>query len=110
MENSVLMRKRYKKAIILVELATFFGCSVIMLNDTVYKNPFFGGILFLYIIGLFIGAFISFLLIVVTKAIFRSFLREKITYIIFLIVLVFLGYWIGIFSSEYTWRILLGTL
>ncbi len=110
MENSVLMRKRYKKTILLVELATFFGCSAIMLNGNVYKNPFFGGILFLYIIGLFIGAFISFLLILAAKAIFRSFLRDKITYIIFLIALVFLSYWVGIFSSEYTWRILLGTL
>lgn len=104
------MRKRYRKAILLVELATFLGCSTILFDVTIYKHPFFLVILFFYLIGLLLGLSVSFLLLLITKTIFVSFLREKITYIIFLIILVFLGYWIGIFSEEFSWRVLNGTL
>ena len=109
MENNELVAKRYKRAIFLVELATFFGCSIIMFNPAIYKNPFLAGLIFLYVASLLVGLLVAYLLVLVIRFIFRSFLREKLTYIIFLIILIILGYGIGILSTEYTWRVLLGT-
>jgi len=110
MENSDLTRKRYKWALLLVILTTLLGFSFIMFDPATYRNPFKSSLIFGYIITLPIGVLVAYLLVLITRLIFKSFLKEKLTYIIFLIILMVLGYGVGFLAFVFTFRAMSGTL
>jgi len=113
MENNDLVRRRFKRAIFLVSIAALFGCSYILFDPVVWrmlKDPLGSAMIFPYMVSLPVGVFGAYLLVFITRFVFKSFLKEKITYIIFLIILMILGYGVGFLSSLFTWRLLAGTL
>lgn len=110
MENNELTRKRYKRALLLVILTTLLGFSFIMFDPAVYRNPFKPFLILGYVTTLPIGVLVAYLLLLIARLLFRSFLKEKLTYIIILIILMILGYGAGFLAFEYTFRAMSRTL
>lgn len=113
MESKDLTKRRFKRAVFLVSITVFLGCSIIMLDPVVWKmlrDPLGRVVIFPYMASLLVGVFGAYLTVLATSFVFRSFLKERITYIIILLILVILGCGLGFLASLFTWRLLSGTL
>lgn len=97
MEINDLEKKRLRLAKILVITASLIGCSIILfkIDAQTYKNPFAAILVGFYVISLPVAYWSAYLLVLVARLVFKSFLSEKHTYIIFLAILVPFGFLIG---------------
>lgn len=110
MENNDLTRKRFKRAILLVMLTTLLGFSFIIFMPATYRNPFKLYLIFGYIVTIPVGLIVGFLPVLIIRLLFKSFLKEKLTYVILLIILMMLGYGFGFLAFLFTFRAMSGTL
>ena len=110
MENNKLISRNTKIAVLLVRIAVIFGLSVIMFEPKIYNNSVTPLFISAYALSLPVGILVAYVLGIIIRFFFKSFIKNKFIYFLFLIISIIAGYGTGFFSSMFIWKILAGSL
>lgn len=104
--NQDFVKKQAKKAAWIVGIATFLGFSILMFLPTIYGHSLTSLFILTYLGTVPLGIAEAYLFSLIVYFIFKHLIKNKLTYRISLVILIIIGYPLGIFGQCYTVRML----